>query len=78
MSTADPNFEVGGFRINDSLLKNFQASDIKLIIGWGYYKKIDSNWFAGFDVGATPNEHSKIKWFFQYKISDENKDPFKE
>lgn len=78
VSTADPNFVIGGFRVNDDISKIFKNSKMNYIIGWGYYIQIDSDWYAGFDFNSKPTERSKIQWFFKYKFYQGNKKLFKE
>lgn len=76
ISTIDPNFEIKGFKINDDISKIFESSKVHYIIGWGYYIKIDSDWYAGFDISSKPNKNSKIQWFFKYKFSEGSRNLF--
>lgn len=77
VSTDDSMFSVEGFKINDGILKLYDETKIKYIAGWGYYIKINSEWYAGFDIGSRPNQNSKIQWFFKYKFSEGNQNLFK-
>jgi len=76
ISTIDPNFEIKGFKINDDISKIFESSKVHYTIGWGYYIKIDSDWYAGFDISSKPNKNSKIQWLFNYKFSEGSRNLF--
>lgn len=78
ISTVDPLFEIEGFKINDDISKIFESSQVNYIVGWGYYLKINSEWFAGFDINTKPTKNTKIQWFFKYKFTEGNLKLFKE
>lgn len=78
ISTVDPVFEIEGFKINDDISKIFDGTQVNYIAGWGYYLKINSEWFAGFDFNTKPTKNTKIQWFFKYKFSEGNNKLFKE
>jgi hypothetical protein len=58
ISTVDPNFEIEGFKINDDISKIYESSKVKYVIGWGYYIKINSDWYAAFDINSKPSINS--------------------
>lgn len=67
ISTIDKNFNLNGLKVGNTLpFKYLTGNKIKYIPGWGYYIKIDSEWFAGFDFQIKPDKDSKIGWFFKY------------
>lgn len=78
ISTSDKSFSpVAGISIGN-LLKDIGADtkDLGYIPGWGYYTKIDSNWYAGFDFKETPRADMPIKWFFKYNFGEKGKKLF--
>lgn len=77
ISTVDPNFEIDGFKTNDEIFKIYESSQVECVLGWGYYIKIDSEWYAGFEINAKPTKFSKIKWLFKYTFINGNKNLFK-
>lgn len=70
IGTRDKKFTINGLKINSPLPKSYFDGIFGYIIGWGYYKKIDSGWYAGFDFQTKPNEESKIQWFFQFDFDN--------
>ena len=70
LSTTDEDFTVGGLRVNDPLPASYADKEWGFRLGWGYYKEIESGWYAGFDPRKKPAEDAPIQWFFKYKFTD--------
>lgn len=77
ISTKDSKFSVEKLKINDDISKIFDETKIKYIPGWGYYMKVNSEWYAGLDFRMKPTKSSKIGWFFKYEFSEPNPNLFK-
>lgn len=70
LSTIDEDFTIVGLRVNDPLPASYADKEWGFRQGWGYYKEIESGWYAGFDPLTKPTEDSRIQWFFKYDFTD--------
>ena len=70
ISTTDEKFDIDGIKINSKLPEEYWYRKLEHISGWGYYLKIDSEWFAGFDFQTRPNEESEVEWIFKYDFNE--------
>ena len=66
VGTIDESFTISGLRINDRLPESYNDREWGYRPGWGYFREIDSGWYAGFDFQTKPTEESQIGWFFKY------------
>ena len=65
VDTVDKNFTIRGLRINDRLPRSYEGKEWGYRPGWGYFKEIDSGWYALFDFRKKPTEESRIEAFFK-------------
>lgn len=64
ISTANPDFLINGKKYIGKPLSSFENRDeVVTVKGWGYYLKIDDEWYAGFDH----RNSSKVSFVFKYK-----------
>lgn len=70
ISTCDTKLKIKGLKINDEISKIFDETKINHIRGWGYYIKINSEWYTGFNFKIKPTKSSRIEWFFKYDFPD--------
>jgi hypothetical protein len=70
ISTIDTKFKIQGLKINDEISEYFNDAKMIHIRGWGYYIKINSEWYAAFNFRTKPIKTSKIEWFFKYDFGE--------
>lgn len=69
LQTNDKNFKLKGESVIGRTLSSFEnKADIKLMQGWGYYLKLDEDWYAAFRLNEIGNDNSIVRFVFQYKI----------
>jgi hypothetical protein len=81
ISTTDPRIYIDGLSIHNKLSDIYNNSgakknEVEYASGWGYYIKINSEWYAAFDYKSVPTGETKIGWFFKYKFGEGNKKLF--
>tara|TARA_R110002050_G_scaffold121541_1_gene239889 strand:- start:66 stop:527 length:462 start_codon:yes stop_codon:yes gene_type:complete len=79
ISTKDTTCKFGdsGIMVGSKLSDIDMGKDkLNYIPGWGYYIKINSIWYAGFDFDEVPNDDSRIGWLFQYEFSEKKEVQF--
>jgi hypothetical protein len=77
ISTSDPKFSIEGINMNSLFSDISKKNKVEYISGWAYYVKINSEWYAAYNLKTPPKATDKISWFFKYKFSEGNKDLFK-
>ncbi|WP_316634375.1 hypothetical protein [uncultured Flavobacterium sp.] len=68
VSTSDKAFQIDDSRIGNII--GMKVMNAKLIPGWGYYVKLENDWYAGINFKEKITANSKIEWFFKYKFNE--------
>ncbi len=66
VGTSDEKFTVDNLRVGAPLSRDLLDRELGYTPGWGYYIKMDSGWYAGFDFSKIPKAGTPIQFFFKF------------